>query len=117
MFRPGRRDENYREDLDYLAHTTFILRQNNDAFLDNDWTPMVETTLDSVYVNRWRSGSKTLYTVLNIRPDGINQKLFKVERKDDMHFVSLWNHENLSPVIVDGKSFITATADGWLSSF
>jgi gamma-glutamyl hercynylcysteine S-oxide synthase len=117
MFRPGRRDENYREDLDYLAHTTFILRQNNDAFLDNDWTPMVETTLDSVYVNRWRSGSKTLYTVLNMRPDGINQKLFKVERKDDRHFVSLWNHENLSPVLANGKSFITATADGWLSSF
>ena len=117
MFRPGRRDENYRGDLDYLAHTTFILRQNNDAFLDNDWTPLVETTLDSVYVNRWRSGSKTIYTVLNMRPHGINQKLFKVERKADSHFVSLWNHENLSPVIADGTSFITATADGWQSSF
>jgi len=29
LFRPGGRN---REDLDYLAQTTFILRQNNDAF-------------------------------------------------------------------------------------
>ena len=77
MFRPGGRDDNYRNDLDFLAHTTFILRQNNDAFLDNDWTPLIETTHDNVYVNRWKSGDKTIFTVLNMRPEGVNGKLFR----------------------------------------
>jgi formylglycine-generating enzyme required for sulfatase activity len=117
MFRPGGRDENYRDDLDYLAHTTFILRQNNDAFLDNDWTPMIETTLDNVFVNRWKSGDKTIYTVLNMRPEGVNGKLFKVDNTEGRHYISLWNHENLSPVIEKGTAFISANAIGWYSSF
>ena len=114
---PGGRDENYNDDLDYLARTTFILRQNNDAFLDNDWTPLIETTLDNVFVNRWKSGDKTIYTVLNMRPEGISGKLFKVDNTEGKHYVSFWNHENLVPVIEKGKAFITANADGWNSSF
>ena len=117
MFRPGGRDENYRDDLDYLAHTTFILRQNNDAFLDYDWTPMIETNIDNVYVNRWKSGDKTIYTVLNMRPEGVHGKLFKVDSTRGKHFVSLWNHENLLPVIEKGNAFIQANATGWQSSF
>ena len=48
-------------DLKFLARTTFILRQNNDAFLDNDWTPLIRTTADNVFVNRWKSDDKTIY--------------------------------------------------------
>lgn len=117
MFRPGGRDENYRDDLDFLARTTFSLRQNNDAFLDKDWTPMIETTLDNVFVNRWKSGDKTVYTVLNMKPEGVNGKLFKVDSIEGKHYVSLWNHENLSPVIEKGTAFISANAIGWHSSF
>ncbi len=117
MFRPGGRDENYQNDLKFLARTTFILRQNNDAFLDNDWTPMIETTLDKVYVNRWTSGEKTIYTILNMRPEGVNGRLFEVDSIAGKHFVSLWNHENLLPVIFKGKAFLSANAPGWQSSF
>jgi gamma-glutamyl hercynylcysteine S-oxide synthase len=117
MFRPGGRDDNYRDDLDYLAHTTFILRQNNDAFLDQDWTPMIETTIDNVFVNRWKAGDKTVYTVLNMRPEGVNGKLFKTDISKEKHLVSLWNHENLSQIIDKGNSFVQVKADGWQSSF
>jgi len=117
MFRPGGRDENYKNDLSFLAHTTLILRQNNDAFLDNYWTPMIETTTDKVFVNRWRSGEKTVYTVLNMRPEGIDGKLFEVGVTSGKHFVSLWNHENLLPVSEFGKTYISADAPGWQSSF
>jgi iron(II)-dependent oxidoreductase len=117
MFRPGGRDEKYIADLDFLSHTTFLLRQNNDAFLDKEWTPMVETLTDLVYVNRWKSGAKTLYTVLNMRPEGISGKLFKVENSEGKHFVSLWNHEILLPVIEKGTAYITADANGWQSSW
>jgi gamma-glutamyl hercynylcysteine S-oxide synthase len=117
MFRPGGRDENYKNDLEYLANTTFILRQNNDAFLDFNWTPMLETTLDNVFVNKWKSSEKTVFTVLNMKPEGVNGKLFKVENTKDKHYVSLWNHENLIPVIEKGTSFISANATGWQISF
>jgi iron(II)-dependent oxidoreductase len=117
MFRPGGRDDNYRNDLNFLSHTTFVLRQNNDAFLDNDWTPLIETTHDSVYVNRWKSGDKTIYTVLNMRPDGVSGKLFRIDSTSGRHYVSLWNHENIFPVEENGKIFLPANADGWSAAF
>jgi len=113
MARPGGRDENYTNDLDYLARTTFVLRQNNDAFLDKDWTPLVETTVDNVFVNKWNSGDKTVYTVLNMNPAGISGRLFSVAASQDKHFVSIWNHEKIIPETENGKLFIPARADGW----
>jgi formylglycine-generating enzyme required for sulfatase activity len=117
LFRPGGRDENYANDLRFLSRTTFILRQNNDAFLDNDWTPMIGTTLDKIYVNRWKSGEKTVYTVLNMRPEGVNGKLFEISDTAGKHFISLWNHENIIPVYERGKIFLSAYATGWQESW
>jgi gamma-glutamyl hercynylcysteine S-oxide synthase len=117
LFRPGGRDDNYRNDLDYLSHTTFILRQNNDAFLDNDWTPLIETTHDNVYVNKWKSGNKTIFTVLNLRPEGISGTLFRIDSIAGKHYVSLWNHETVVPVVDKGKTFLTVNATGWPSSY
>jgi iron(II)-dependent oxidoreductase len=114
MFRPGGRDENLDTDLDFLARTTFTLRQNNDAFLDNDWTPLIETTTDNVYVNRWSSGEKTVYTVLNMRPEGISGKLFSVQNKSGKHYVSIWNHEKIIPIKENSRSYISSKAEGWL---
>lgn len=116
MFRPGGRDDNYRDDLNFLAQTTFILRQNNDAFLDNDWTPLVETTKDNVYVNRWKSGDKTIYTILNMQPEGAGGKLIKTKSASGKHYVSLWNHENLTPVNEEGNVYLTSDAPGWNSA-
>ena len=116
LMRPGGRDDGYRSDLEFLAETTFILRQNNDAFLDNDWTPLISTTADNVFVNRWSTGAKIVYTVLNMRPEGINGKLFRVEKKPGTHFVSLWNHTDLEPVSENGVSYISSAASGWSPS-
>ncbi|MBG0859618.1 MAG: SUMF1/EgtB/PvdO family nonheme iron enzyme [Bacteroidales bacterium] len=117
MYRPGGRDDNHRDDLEFLARTTFILRQNNDAFLDMNWTPLVETTTDDVFVNKWRSGEKTIFTVLNMRPDGVSGKLFKTGETSGKHYVSIWNHENIIPVTEGGNTYISARADGWQTSF
>jgi gamma-glutamyl hercynylcysteine S-oxide synthase len=117
MFRPGKRDDNYRNDLDFLALTTFTLRQNNDAFLDSSWTPLVETTIDDVFVNQWRSDGKTIYTVLNMRPEGTYGKLIKTGSGEGKHYVSLWNHENLQLVSEKGTSYLNANASGWNPSF
>lgn len=116
LFRPGGRDEGYLDDLNYLARTTFILRQNNDAFLDKNWTPLIGTEVDNVFVNKWESGEKTIFTVLNMRPEGVHQKMFAAENPEGKHFVSLWNHENLIPSVENGNSFIPVSADGWPAS-
>jgi formylglycine-generating enzyme required for sulfatase activity len=117
MFRPGGRDENYRDDLEYLARTTFTLRQNNDAFLDKNWTPLIETSIDNVFVNRWNSGDKTVYTVLNMRPEGVSGTLFKVDNPSGKHYVSIWNHENIVPVIENRNAFVSVSAQGWQTSY
>ena len=116
MYRPGGRDDVFDADLEFLAKTTFILRQNNDAFLDFDWTPLVTTSLDDVYVNRWKSGDKTIYTVLNMRSGGIDENLFEAGIKPGSHYVSLWNHENILPETNGGRTFIPAQAEGWQPS-
>jgi iron(II)-dependent oxidoreductase len=117
MFRPGGRDDKFREDLDLLAATTFILRQNNDAFLDMNWTPLINTTIDNVFVNKWKSGNKTVFTVLNMRSEGVEGKLFETEKNEGKHYVSIWNHENIVPVTEKGKTYISASASGWHPSF
>lgn len=113
LFRPGGRDDRYRNDLDYLARTTFILRQNNDAFLDSGWTPLIPTTVDNLYVNKWHSGEKTLYTILNMNPSGFRGKLFSVDKKPGTHFISLWHHREIIPVEEGGSSFVNVDASGW----
>ena len=113
LFRPGGRGDSYRDDLDYLAHSTFILRQNNDAFLDFNWTPLLYTTVDNVFVNKWEAGEKTIYTILNMKPEGFEGNLFRSDRKAGKHFVSLWRHENINPETADGSVYITARTEGW----
>ena len=113
MFRPGGRGESFDKDLDFLSRTTFILRQNNDAFLDQEWTPLIPTTKDRIYVNRWRSGDKAIFTVLNMRHEGVKGKLFQVQKNENMHYVSLWRHEPVYPEESNGKTFIPVDAYGW----
>jgi formylglycine-generating enzyme required for sulfatase activity len=117
LFRPGGRNDNYRADLDYLAKTTLILRQNNDAFLDKEWTPLIDTEVDNVFVNRWKAGEKTIYTVLNMRPEGIEGKMFKVKNDSSRHYISLWNHENIIPLTENGITYVASRAEGWPPSF
>jgi iron(II)-dependent oxidoreductase len=117
MSRPGGRDDNYRADLEYLARTTFILRQNNDAFLDKDWTPLIDTEADNVFVNKWKAGEKTVYSVLNMRPEGIEGRLFKIKNDSNKHYVSLWHHENIVTIKDNGTKYAAVRAEGWPASF
>ena len=100
-----------------MPGTTFILRQNNDAFLDYNWTPLIGTKADNVFVNKWSAGDKTVYTVLNMKAEGVNGQLFPVVKREGRHWVSLWNHENLEPLLENGISFVPARASGWHSSW
>lgn len=113
LFRPGGRNDDYRRDLETLAKTTFILRQNNDAFLDFSWTPLIETLSDKIYVNKWHAHGKTIYTVLNMKQEGFFHELFEIEPGDNNRIVSLWSHTEVPVVKKDGKQYVKVSVTGW----
>lgn len=96
MFSPGR-PAWMEEEFKFLGRTTMILRENSPVFLNDRWTPLRSTLKDSVWVNEWMDGNKTLYTVFSLLTEGHSGPLFEVTPRADHHFVSLWNHEELEP--------------------
>jgi formylglycine-generating enzyme required for sulfatase activity len=102
--RPGRPDW-IAEELRYLGRTTKLLRESSTAFLDPAWEPLVPTLEDGLWANRWRDGDKTVFTIFSLRPEGYKGPLVEVELPKGAHLVSLWNHEELTPVLRDGRSF------------
>jgi hypothetical protein len=116
IMRPGRPDW-IDEELEYLGRTTKILRENSTAFLSRSWVPLLNTTTDSIWVNKWPTPSKTLYTVYSLRPEGCDGPLFEASAPRDSHYVSLWNHEELDTVMVRGTSYVSSKVDGFSRSW
>jgi len=118
IMKPGRPD--WAEEYAYLGRTTKILRENSSAFLSRDWTPLIPTLADSIWVNRFPTPAKTLYTIYSLRPEGFDGPLFEAPVSEGSHYVSLWHHEELNPVMVRGKAMVPVVADGfsraWLDS-
>jgi len=112
IMRPGRPDW-VGEELPYLGRALKILRDNSDAFLSRDWVPLLPTTADSIWVNKWPLPSKTLYTIYSLKPEGFSGPLFEVPSPKDSHYVSLWNHEELKLVELGGRVYAPATVDGF----
>jgi iron(II)-dependent oxidoreductase len=102
--RPGRPDW-IDADLRYLGRTTKMLRENSSAFLDRHWEPLAAALEDGLWANRWRDGAKTVFTVYSLRPEGFKGPFVEVEVPKGSHLVSFWNHEELEPVIRDGRTY------------
>lgn len=116
IMRPGRPDW-IEEELSYLGRTTKILRDNSSAFLSRDWVPLLPTLCDSIWVNEWPVKSKTVYTILSLRPEGWDGALFEAPAVEGYHYVSLWNHEELRLVNRGGKTFVPVNVDGFSRSW
>jgi iron(II)-dependent oxidoreductase len=117
MFRAGGRGDEFTSDLDYLTRTTYILRQNSDTFVDMNWTPLIKSQADKVYVNQWNSGEKTIFTILNMDHNGYKGPLFSPGTITGKHLVSLWRHEELKPVTVSGRTMVPVLVEGWDKSY
>ncbi len=117
LYRPGARGDEYMADLQYLARSTYLLRRNSDAFLDNDWTPLIKSEADRIYVNRWNTGEKTIFTILNMDYHGYVGPLFNAGNTNGRHLVSLWRHEEIDPVIINGQHMATVNMEGWNQAF
>ncbi|MFO7614097.1 MAG: SUMF1/EgtB/PvdO family nonheme iron enzyme [Bacteroidales bacterium] len=111
-FAPGR-FENMEEDLRYLGKTTRILRENTSNFLVNDWTPLLPTLHDSIWVNKWPLGEKNIFTVFSLVPEGYRGPLFEESPREGYRLVSLWHHEELEWEEISGKSYIPVNTEAF----
>jgi len=115
--RPGRPSW-IREEYAYLGRTTMILRENNSVFHNYLWLPLIPTLTDSIYVNRWQSGNKTLYTVYSLKPGGWNAPLFKTpEPGNGFHYIDLWNHLEVKTVQIKGFSSVPVEIEPFNKNF
>jgi len=119
-----------REEFEYLGRTTKILRENDAVFHNSDWMPLVETLADSIYVNRWISGRKVLFTIYSMRPEGFTGLLFdlssfmenmtRIFDNKNYHIADLWNHAEIGVIIQKGKILVPVTVDpfnrSWLDT-
>lgn len=116
MFAPGIPadiDEEYR----YLGRTTRILRESTSNFTAKDYTPLLPADRDSIWVNEWPLPSKTIYTVYSILPGGFGGALFKAKAGDNVHFVDIWHHKELSPARQNGEWHIPVQTDAFNASW
>ena len=93
------------EQYAYLKKTTKILRENSDAFINGKLTLLVDTKHDSIWVNKWETGKKTLYTVFSLKPEGFEGELFLAKPREGYHFVDLWHHKEVKPGYVYTDAF------------
>ncbi|MBP1654022.1 MAG: sulfatase-modifying factor protein [Bacteroidetes bacterium] len=112
IMRPGRPDW-IEEELVYLGLATKVLRENSSAFTSKEWVPLLPTTVDSVWVNCWPAPAKTVYTVFSLRPEGYRGPLFAAPSSPDVHYVSLWHHEELEPGRLQDTTYVQATVEGF----
>ncbi len=117
--RPGRPDR-IEEEFAFLGKTTRILRENTSAFNDSAWEPFVETLRDSIWVNRWKDGQKTVYTVFSLDPSGYSGPLFRADTNTLFHYQDLFNHKECTIDTIDGNRMAEAELEPfrheWLNS-
>lgn len=127
--RPGR-PEWIEEEFAYMGRTTRILRENKSVFNNESFGPLLPTLVDSVYVNCWNDTVKRLFTIYSANPKGCDGALFELPDAQglpngtaylpDHHFVDLWNHVEVTPIVKNGKAFVPAKIDAfdaaWLNS-
>ena len=115
QFAPGHpewEEDQYR----YLGKTTRILRENHSNFTAFNWSPLISTSRDSVWVNEWPHGNKTIYTIFSIIPQGSNNALLKIRYEVGFHFVDLWHHKEVIAVQKDNDWYVRAETNSFNAS-
>lgn len=110
--RPGR-PEWIEVEMRYLGKTTKILRENTNAFLDMNWTPLVPSLKDSIWINRWQDGDKTIFTVYSLVPEGYSGPLIQYHVPEGYHAYSLWNHTESQQITINNNKYLTANVESF----
>lgn len=115
-FAPGRPSW-VEDEFIFLGKTSKILRENSDAFLDHDWTPLIPSMRDSIWINHWQDGEKHIYSIFSLLPAGHTGPLFEADSDMPGHWVSLWNHVELKPILKNNKVYIPASISSFDASW
>jgi gamma-glutamyl hercynylcysteine S-oxide synthase len=116
IMAPGQPDW-AEEQYKYLGRTTRILRENTNNFTSRNWEPLIPTSTDSIWVNKWPQDGKIIYTIYSIRPSGYKGQLFRVQPAASQHFVDLWHHRLVQPIEQNGEWWINAETDAFNQAF
>lgn len=111
-FRPSRPPHTL-DDYAFLGRAARILRLNSDAFHNREWTPLVASRRDSIWINEFPGAEKTLYAVFSLVPGGHQGPLFPVEVGEDRHFVDLWNHAELDAQLLASGAVLPLDVEGF----
>jgi formylglycine-generating enzyme required for sulfatase activity len=110
VFAPGDPhwvEEQYR----FLGRCSRILREHRETFTGGRLTPLIPTSRDDIWVNRWEDRGKTLYTLFSLMPEGCRDTLFSVPADTGVHYVDLWNHREVQPVIRGRERWLPVFTD------
>lgn len=111
QFAPGH-PEWEEEQYKYLGKTTRILRENTSLFT-SDYTPLIATLRDSIWVNAWSSSDKTIYTILSLKPEGFHGSLFALNETPAARWIDIWKHEEIQIKKVGDQSYAVVNIDGF----
>ncbi len=110
QFAPGHpewEEEQYR----YLGMTSRILRENTSNFQSSNFTPLVNSVHDSLWINEWPSLNKKIYTIFSLKPEGVSGPLIEVKPRPGFHWVDLWHHEDATLKTMGEKTYVKARVD------
>ena len=101
------------EEFKYLGKALMILRENTSVFTNREWTPLINTLKDSIWINEWKGKNKKIYTIFSLIPEGFDGPLFKAESEENYHFVDLWNHNEIAPDTLQDGLYIPVRTDAF----
>ena len=116
IFKPGRPDW-IEADYRFFGQTVRILRENTTNFVDYNFIPLITTLQDHIFVNCWPGNDKLVYTIFSLLPQGFDGPLFEAQTGAGYHWVDVWDHREIEPQKIDGKSFIPVRTDAFHKSW
>lgn len=116
IMAPGQ-PEWVEEQYKTLGKTTQILRQLSDNFNSKLSSFLIPTIKDSIWVNKWPTEESEVYTIYSIIASGFKGPLFKTKFKEGYHFVDLYNHELITPMIEMGDAKVEVETAAFHSKY
>jgi len=116
IFKPGRPDW-IEADYRFFGQTLRVLRENTSNFTDYNFVPLVPTLRDQIFVNCWPGNDKLVYTIFSLIPEGFDGALFEAPQDEKYHWVDVWEHHEIKPDTIGGKTCIPVRTDAFHHSW
>jgi len=92
--------------VDYLAKTGQVMRENGDAFATLAPVPFVETKKDHLYANKFPVADKIVYTLYNKNDFELKGELIAVEHQEGYRYVEFLYDEEIPFRVLGGRAVL-----------